>query len=120
MPASPHIALSLADDGPLLAHPNQMSRTTSLFRLAPRVSRSLPIEYFVLANLRFLGPVIGRLAGAPIHATVVDQSGACYRYAGLARRDPDGRFDVDALRRDEWIVQPGLIYAAEEDARRRA
>jgi hypothetical protein len=74
----------------------------------------MPIEYFVLANLRLEGPIIGRLASQAIHETVVDEGGARYRYVGLVRRDIEGRFDVNSLQPGEWIVRPGLIYAIEQ------
>jgi hypothetical protein len=76
--------------------------------------RSKPVEYFMLANTRSEGPVIGRLADEPIRETVVDQWGSRYRYAGLAPRDPNGRFAVDRLRTGEWIVAPGLLYVSED------
>lgn len=84
--------------------------------LTSRVSRRVPTQHFVLANLREQGAIIGRLAGHPIAETVVDASGSRYRYAGVAARDADGRFDVEALRAGEWIVQPGLVYAADGKA----
>ncbi len=73
----------------------------------------MPTEYFVLANLRERGAVIGRLADHPIVDTVVDASGLRYHFVGVAPRDRSGRFDVEALRTGEWIVQPGLVYAAD-------
>ncbi|MBN9216531.1 MAG: hypothetical protein J0I79_01135 [Mesorhizobium sp.] len=84
--------------------------------LASRVSHRVPTEYFVLANLREQGRIIGRLAGHPIADTVVDASGQRYRFAGVAPRDHSGRFDVEALRAGEWIVQPGLVYAVDGKA----
>lgn len=84
--------------------------------LTSKASRRVPTEYFVLANLKEQGAIIGRLAGHPIADTVVDASGSRYRYVGVATRDADGRFDVEALRAGEWIVQPGLVYAADGKA----
>jgi hypothetical protein len=81
----------------------------------PTPDRSEPTEYFVLANLREQGAIIGRLAGHPIADTVVDASGSRYR---VATRDSSGRFDVEALRAGEWIVQPGLVYALDGEVRR--
>jgi len=81
-----------------------------------RGSHRVPTEYFVLANLRERGAVIGRLADHPIADTVVDASGLRYRFVGVAPRDRSGRFDVEALRTGEWIVQPGLVYAADGKA----
>lgn len=91
-----------------------MYRTPTRFRLAPRVGRRTPTEYFVLANLQFEGAVIGYLAGRPIRETVVDGHGIRYRYAGLAPRDVDGRLDVDSLSSGEWVVDPGLVYTMEK------
>lgn len=84
--------------------------------LTSRVSHRVPTEYFVLANLKEQGAIIGQLAGHPIADTVVDASGLRYRYVGVAPRDRTGRFDVEALRAGEWIVQPGLVYAADGKA----
>lgn len=82
--------------------------------------RRLPIEYFVLANTRSEGPVVGHLAGQPIYETIVDAWGIRYHYAGLASRDADGRFDVDCLRAGEWIVRPGgFIYVSEDQSAKR-
>lgn len=83
------------------------------FRPAPRLGRSIPTEYFVLANLRSRGAIIGRLADHPISEMVIDGHGSSYRYVGVATRGSDGRYDVEALRPGEWIVQPGLVYALE-------
>lgn len=83
------------------------------FRLAPKLGRNVPTEYFVLAHLKNTGAVIGWLADHPISETVIDGHGLRYRYVGVAPRGPDGRYDVDALRPGEWIVQPGLVYALE-------
>ena len=81
-----------------------------LVRLAGTGSRSVPIEYFILANLRFEGAVAGFIDGRPIRQIAIDENGVRYHYAGIAPRDSDGRFDVAGLRTGEWIVQPGLIY----------
>ncbi|QND67306.1 hypothetical protein HB777_27525 [Mesorhizobium loti] len=84
--------------------------------LTSRVSRRVPTEYFVLANLREQGAIIGRLAGHPIAETVVDAGGLQYHFVGVAPRDRSGCFDVEALRTGEWIVQPGLVYAVDGKA----
>jgi hypothetical protein len=93
-----------------------MYKTPTRFRLAPRVGRSVPTEYFVLANPQPEGAVIGNVGDLLIHETVIDDNGLRYRFAGVASRDPDGRIDVEALRPGEWIVQPGLVYIIEEEA----
>ena len=92
-------------------------RNPNLFGLG---KRSLPVEYFILADVLSDGPTIGHLAGQPIRETVTDATGARYRYAGVARRDASGRFDVETLQEGEWIVEPGLVYQMEEGARGRA
>jgi hypothetical protein len=94
-----------------------MNKNLNPFKLGPRIGRSVPTEYFILANLQSEGTTIGHLAGRPIPETVVDASGHCYRFAGVAPRDADGRFNIDSLRAGEWIVQPGLVYLMEESAR---
>lgn len=76
------------------------------------VSRNLPHEYFFLNGARSDGPVIGHIDGTPIPARVVDTRGSRYRFVGIARRDRRGRLDVTALRKNEWLVKPDLIYAA--------
>ena len=80
-----------------------------------RVSRSMPVEFFILANTRFEGAIVGELAGQPIHERVVDGNGLRYSYVGLAPRDCHGRLDVGSLQAGEWIVRPGLIYAIDTD-----
>ncbi|CAN7542889.1 MAG: hypothetical protein AAAB20_06995 [Rhizobium sp.] len=76
------------------------------------VSRNLPHEYFFLNGSRSDGPVIGHIDGRPIPARVIDIRGSRYRFVGVARRDRRGRLDVSALRKNEWLVVPDLIYAA--------
>jgi len=83
------------------------------FRLAPRLGQSMPTGYFILADPKNEGAIIGRLADHQISETVVDGRGSSYRYVGVATRNPNGRYDVEALRPGEWIVQPGLVYVLE-------
>ncbi|ACI59000.1 hypothetical protein GGI64_005438 [Rhizobium leguminosarum] len=75
------------------------------------VSRNIPHEYFLLNTARAEGPVVGRLHGKAISASVVDRNGRRYLFVGVAARDRWGRLDVLSLRRGEWIVAPDLIYA---------
>jgi hypothetical protein len=82
------------------------------------VSRYLPFEYFVLDRPQYEGGVVGYLAGQPIRDVVIDARGHRYRFAGLARRDVNGRLDVGCLRVGEWIVLPGLVYHADAQSRR--
>ncbi len=79
------------------------------------VSRNLPFEYFVLGNVQLDGAVVAHVGGRPIRDAVIDARGSRYRFVGLARRDGSGRLDVEALRAGEWIVEPNLVYAAEEN-----
>ncbi|MBI1220938.1 MAG: hypothetical protein GC186_20665 [Rhodobacteraceae bacterium] len=74
--------------------------------------RGVPIEYYVLAHVREDGPILCYLAGHPVSGWIRDHWGKRYRYAGLAPRCTNGAFDVKLLLPGEWIVQPGLIYAA--------
>jgi hypothetical protein len=69
-----------------------------------------PVIYHILIEPRPAGPVVGFLAGEPISEAVVDQFGRRYIYAGVAPRRRNGQYDADALRKGEWIVEPGLIY----------
>ncbi|KRD63727.1 MULTISPECIES: hypothetical protein [Sinorhizobium/Ensifer group] len=86
---------------------------TNGFKPSPKTSRRLPTEYFILADIAFEGAVIGSLAGRPIREAVRDGSGLCYRFVGVAPRLAGGGFDVLSLRSGEWIVEPGLVYAAD-------
>jgi hypothetical protein len=70
------------------------------------------VEYFMLLHPRADGPVLGTYAGRPIAATIVDADGRRYCYAGVAPRLSNGRYDLDALRKGEWLVEPGLVYSA--------
>ncbi|MEI2297059.1 hypothetical protein [Ensifer sp. MJa1] len=86
------------------------------FKLTSKPSRRLPTEYFMLADVQFEGAVIGYLADRPIREAVTDGDGLRYRFVGVAPRLASGGFDVLALRSGEWIVQPGLVYAADTKA----
>ena len=70
-----------------------------------------PVEYYLLLEPRPHGRLIGYYAGRPIREFVTDADGTHYTYAGVAPRRANGRYDLDALRRDEWLVEPGLVYA---------
>lgn len=85
------------------------------FRLAPKQSRRIPTEYFILANVHFEGQVVGYLAGRPIRETAIDGSKLRYRFVGVASRNAAGGPDVQSLKKGEWIVQPGLVYASIDD-----
>jgi len=81
-------------------------------------ARTIPVEYFILRVAAPLpgvaSTIAGYLAERPILTAVQDSAGTCYRYAGLAPRLPDGRYDVQSLSAGEWIVEPGLIYRSED------
>jgi hypothetical protein len=72
-----------------------------------------PVEYSILIEPRPDGQVIGYYAGRPIAAAVVDHFGRRFTYAGVAPRLRNGRYDAEALRPGEWIVEPGLVYYAD-------
>ncbi len=82
------------------------------------VSSRRPVEYFMLQDPRPDGPNLGTYAGHPIPAMVVDLFGRRYAYAGVAPRLRDGRYDVDAVGKDEWLVEPGLVYRGMPTQRR--
>jgi hypothetical protein len=72
-----------------------------------------PVEYYRLIGPHPDGPVLGVYAGRPIPAAVRDADGRRYVYAGVAPRRLNGHYDLDALRTDEWLVEPGLVYAGD-------
>lgn len=74
--------------------------------------RARPVEYFLLDEPHAAGPVIGLYRDQPIPAAVIDADGRRYVYAGVAPRLRTGMYDVEALRQDEWLVEPGLVYSA--------
>lgn len=74
------------------------------------LNRSRLIEYFMLDDAMPIAASIGTYAGKPIPAAVIDAFGRRYDYTGIAPRHFDGRFDLDALRTGEFILQPGLVY----------
>ncbi|OHV63072.1 hypothetical protein LCM4577_22930 [Mesorhizobium sp. LCM 4577] len=82
--------------------------------------RSIPVEYFILRVLEpdatqegAEGKVVGHVGGRPIFETVTDCFGERFHYVGLAPRDSERRYDIEALSPGEWIVEPGLIYRSE-------
>ena len=86
----------------------------AIFTISPqKADRRRPVEYYTLQEPRGEGPAVGSFAGTAISERVIDDRGRSYRFAGIAPRLRDGRYDVDALRPGEWLVEPGLIYASE-------
>ncbi len=80
--------------------------------LAP-LPRSRPLEYFILHDAKPSGPSVGRYGGKDIPASVVDEFGRSYVFAGIAPRRWNGSLDVDALRTCEFILMPGVVYRLE-------
>jgi len=64
--------------------------------------------------------MLGYCAGHPIFSAIVDGGGQRYVFAGVAVRRRDGDVDLAALRRGEWLLEPGLIYRSDQAARRRS
>src|SRR4051812_43001181 len=83
----------------------------SCLHLDPSMSWRPPTEYYLLADAKPEGDVIGYLAGHPITEMVVDRNGVRYHFVGVAPRASGSRFDLTSLRPGEWIVLPGLIYS---------
>lgn len=71
------------------------------------------LEYFLLHEAKAAGPSVGIFADRDIPASVSDEFGRRYVFAGLAPRQLNGEFDLDALRVGEFIMQPGLVYRLE-------
>jgi hypothetical protein len=83
-------------------------------------SRTRPLEYSILHNARPAGPVIGKLAGKEFSEYVYDEFGRLFVYSGVAPRRNNGEFNDEALKKGEFIVQPGLIYKYSGKAQRAA
>ncbi len=75
--------------------------------------RGRPVEYFMLHDARPAGQSVGLYANREIPASVIDDFGRQYVFAGIAPRRRNGDFDVDALRTGEFILKPGLVYRLE-------
>ena len=71
------------------------------------------LEYFLLHDARATGPSVGFYANRDIPASVVDDHGRNYIFAGVAPRCGNGDFDLDALGAGEFILKPGLVYRME-------
>ena len=87
----------------------------------PPFAAALP--YFCLSGRKILilvdpkpaGPLLGYYNGRPIPGPpVIDYFGRRYVHAGIAPRHRNGRYDIDALATGERLVEPGLVYRAEE------
>ena len=80
-------------------------------------NRNRPLDYFMLQEPHGDGAPVGTFKGSAIPEGMTDYFGQHYHFAGVAPRLQDGRYDVDALRPGEWLVEPGLIYASDRRAR---
>jgi hypothetical protein len=65
-------------------------------------------EYFVLRNMKPVGPEIGRLGEALLHEVLEDQWGRHYRYVGVCA-SARGAWE-DRLNPGEFILPPGVVY----------
>jgi hypothetical protein len=65
-------------------------------------------EYFVLRDMKPVGPEIGRLGDVALHDVLEDKWGRSYRYVGVcpAVRRAWG----DQLNKGEFILPPGVVY----------
>jgi hypothetical protein len=102
------------------AHGTSRGFTNSLGMPSAVFTTQRPVEYFMLQEPRAAGALVGYLAGQAIPEHMTDCFGRRYSFAGVASRLADGRYDVEVLRTDEWLVEPGLIYAGEGPFRRKA
>lgn len=71
------------------------------------------LEYFLLHDAKANGPSVGVYANKAIPASVMDDFGRHYVYAGVAPRRQNGDYDLDALQKGEFILNPGLVYRIE-------
>ena len=76
------------------------------------------VGQYQLSDTRADGPMLGYCAGQPIFSAIVDGFGQRYVFAGVAVRRRDGDVDLAALRRGEWLLEPGLIYRSDRAVRR--
>jgi len=83
-------------------------------RIFGGLRHSVPVEYFMLHDVTPVGRSIGVYANKRISEVIIDPLGQRYVYAGIVPRQWDGKFDLDALKAGEFIVQPGLIYRREQ------
>jgi hypothetical protein len=67
-------------------------------------------DYCLIVDPRPEGPMVGVFADSPISESVLDCFGRSYIYAGAAPRRQNGRYDIAALKRGEFILAPGLVY----------
>ncbi len=70
-------------------------------------------EYRMLTRARSAGPAVGSFRGQAVSSGVTDESGRRYVFAGIIPRSSHGHYEVDLLGPHEWIVEPGLVYRAD-------
>lgn len=75
-----------------------------------------PIDYSLLIDVKPTGPSVGYYSDRPIPSSIVDTFGRRLVFAGIAPRKWNGRYNVDALKPGEFIVEPGLIYRVDRFA----
>jgi hypothetical protein len=68
------------------------------------------IDYYLVVDPRPDGDKIGEFAGVAFAEAVIDAFGRRFVYKGLASRTRRGTYDLDAIGRGEFIVEPGLLY----------
>ena len=87
--------------------------------MLPRLGRGAAprVEQYLLSDTKADGPVLGYCAEQPIWEAIVDGLGHRYVFAGVAVYRRDGGFDLEALGRGEWLLQPGLIYRRDRSER---
>jgi hypothetical protein len=71
-----------------------------------------PVEYYLLADVKPGGEILGYYCEQPISEVVRDQFGRVYSYSGIAPRDSDGQYLLAELGPGEFILPPGLVYRA--------
>lgn len=72
-----------------------------------------PVDYYLLVEPRPAGPMIGVYRDQPISQSITDYFGRSFSYDGVAPRRRDGKYDLDALKAGQFIVEPGLLYCAD-------
>ena len=73
-------------------------------------------EFFILRNMRPVGPQIGIFGDVPLHEAVRDEWGRIYRYVGVC--SVADRTCTGKLGEREFILPPGIIYRMLEQPRR--
>lgn len=79
--------------------------------LAATRSYNVLMEYSTLHNVKPAGGSVGLHEGREIAARVVDVFGRHFAYSGVAPRREDGRIDVEALKKGEFVLMPNLLYS---------